>query len=60
VRFEVEAGKAYFLKSSINKILTPSASGIDVIALTDLETGLQEIRNCRLSSDTPANQSSVH
>jgi hypothetical protein len=58
VRFEVEAGKSYFLKSSINKI--PSASGIDVIAITDPETGLQEIRNCHLSSDTPANQSNVH
>jgi hypothetical protein len=60
VRFEVEAGKSYFLKSSINKIFIPStARGIDVLTFMDHETGLQQIRDCKLSSDIPANQSSV-
>jgi hypothetical protein len=55
MRFEVGAGKSYFLKSSINKILTPStAIGIDVLTFMEPETGLQEIRNCQLSSDTSA------
>jgi hypothetical protein len=55
VRFEVEAGKSYFLKSSISEISTSSAaSGIDVVTFMEPEAGLQEIRNCQLSSDTSA------
>jgi hypothetical protein len=54
VRFEVEAGKSYFLKSSINKISSqPMASGIDVLTFMDHETGAQEVRDCRLSTDIP-------
>jgi hypothetical protein len=61
VRFEVEAGKSYFLKSSINKISShPTASGIDALTFADHETGLQEIRDCQPSSDIPADQRSVH
>jgi hypothetical protein len=58
VRFQAEVGKLYFLKSSINKISSKStATGIDVLAFDVLvfmepETGLQEIRNCKLSLDS--------
>lgn len=55
MRFEVGAGKSYFLKSSINKIGSQStATGIDVLTFMEPDTGLQEIRNCQLSSDTSA------
>jgi hypothetical protein len=55
VRFKVEAGKLYFLKSSINKIGSQStATGIDVLTLMEPETGLQEITNCQLSSNSSA------
>jgi len=60
VYFEAEAGKSYFLKSSINKISSKSTeAGIDVLVFDVLvfmepETGLQEIRNCQLSLDTLA------
>jgi hypothetical protein len=55
MRFEVGAGKSYFLKSAINKISSQStATGIDVLTVMEPETGLQEIRNCQLSSDTLA------
>jgi hypothetical protein len=57
VRFEVEAGKSYFLKSSIHTISSqPTAGGIDVLTFVDHETGLQEIRDCQPSSDKPADQ----
>jgi hypothetical protein len=60
IRFKAEVGKSYFLKSSINKISSKStATGIevlvfDVLVFMEPETGLQEIRHCRLSSDTSA------
>jgi hypothetical protein len=61
VRLEVEAGKSYFLKSSIHNISSlPTASGVDVLALMDRETSLQEIRNCQLQSDIPADQRGAH
>ncbi len=61
VRFEVEAGKSYFLKSSINTISShPAASGIDVLTFVDHETGLQEIGDCQPSSDIPTDQRSAH
>ena len=51
MRFEVETGKSYFLKSSINKISSGStATGIDVLRLMDDEMGLQEITSCQLSA----------
>ena len=55
MRFEVEAGKSYFLKSSVNKISSQStATDIDVLTLMEPETGLQEIRNWQLSSNSTA------
>jgi hypothetical protein len=61
VRLEVEAGKSYFLKSSIHNIASlPTASGVDVLALMDRETSLQEIRNCQLQSDISADQRGAH
>jgi hypothetical protein len=55
MRFEVKAGKSYFLKSSINKIGSQStATSIDVLTFMEPEPGLQDIRNCQLSSDTSA------
>lgn len=57
VRFEVEAGKSYILKSSIKEIATPStAIDLDVLTLMDDKTGLDEIKDCKLSFDTPPNQ----
>jgi hypothetical protein len=51
MRFEVEGGKSYFLKSSVKKISSGSAAtGIDVLSFMDHETGLQEITNCQLSA----------
>jgi hypothetical protein len=61
MRFEVEAGKSYFVKSSINKMSSQStATGIDVLAFMDRETSLQEIRSCQLQSDIPADQRGAH
>jgi hypothetical protein len=61
VGFEVEAGKSYFLQSSINKISSQrTVSGMDVLTFVDYEPGLQEIRDCQPSSDIPADQRSVH
>ena len=61
VRFAVEAGKSYFVKSSIQNISSqPTASGVDVLAFVDRETGLHELRNCQLQSDIPADQRGVH
>jgi hypothetical protein len=61
MRFEVEAGKSYFVKSSINKISSQStATAIDVLAFMDRETSLQVIRNCKLQSDIPADQRGAH
>jgi hypothetical protein len=51
MRFEVEGGKSYFLKSSVKKISSGSAAtGIDVLSFMDDETGLQEITSCQLSA----------
>jgi|SRR5688572_1353979 hypothetical protein len=53
--FEVEGGKSYLLRSSINKISSGStATGIDVLSFLDDETGLPDIRNCQPPSDTAA------
>ena len=53
MRFKVEGGKSYFLRSSINKISSGSApTGIDVLIVMEPETGFREIRSCQLSSDT--------
>ena len=53
--FEVEGGKSYLLRSSINKISSGStATGIDVLSFMDDETGLHDIRNCQPPSDTAA------
>ena len=61
MRFEVEAGKSYFVKSSTNKISSHStATGIDVLAFMDRETSLREIRNCQLQSDIPTDQRGAH
>ena len=55
VSFEVEGGKSYLLRSSVNKISSGSAAtGIDVLSFMDDETGLQDLRNCQPSSDTAA------
>jgi hypothetical protein len=55
MRFEVEAGKSYFLKSSVNKMSSYStATDIDVLTLKEPEIGLQEIKNCQLSSNSSA------
>jgi hypothetical protein len=52
LRFEVGAGKSYFVKTSLKETLSPfKKDGIDVITLMDDQTGLQEIRGCKLSSD---------
>ena len=51
MRFEVEGGKSYFLKSSVNTISSGStATGIDVLSFMDHETGLEEITSCQLSA----------
>jgi hypothetical protein len=61
MRFEVEAGKSYFVKSSTNKISSEStATGIDVLAFMDTETSMHEIRNCQLQSDISADQRGAH
>ena len=55
VSFEVEGGKSYLLRSSVNKISSGSAAtGIDVLSFMDDETGLHDIRNCQPPSDTAA------
>ena len=55
VSFEVEGGKSYLLRSSVNKISSGSAAtGIDVLSFMDDETGLQDLRNCQPPSDTAA------
>jgi hypothetical protein len=61
MRFEVEAGKSYFVKSSTNKISSQSsATGIDVLAVMGRETSLQEIRNCQLQPDISPHQRGAH
>src|SRR5687768_8660947 len=53
--FEVESGKSYLLKSSINKVSSGStATGIDVLSFMDDETALPDISNCQPPSDTAA------
>jgi hypothetical protein len=53
MRFEVEGGKSYFLKSSVKKISSGStATGIDVLSFMDDETGSQEITSCQLSASS--------
>ena len=55
MRFAVEGGKSYLLKSSINQISSgPTATGIDVVGFVNDETGLQDLRNCQPPSDTAA------
>ena len=51
MRFAVEGGKSYFLRSSIHKISSGStAIAIDLLSFMDDETGSQEITNCQLSA----------
>ena len=60
MRFNAAVGKSYFLKSSINTLSSKSTVtdidvlSLDVLAFMEPETGLREIRNCQLSSDTSA------